>query len=84
MGPDGVPGDVLKLGGDVMFPYLARLLGITILLFQVTGKEPYWFLLTRGRSICSHNLQTSQFNLGALQANGTLHNRIPKGSLRYE
>jgi hypothetical protein len=30
VGPDGVPGDILKLGGEVMFPYLARLVGITV------------------------------------------------------
>jgi hypothetical protein len=30
IGPDGVPGDILKLGGEAMIPYLARLLEITI------------------------------------------------------
>jgi hypothetical protein len=27
---DGVPGEILKLGGEAMIPYLARLLDITI------------------------------------------------------
>ena len=30
MGPDGVPGDILKVGGEAMFPFLARLLDITV------------------------------------------------------
>jgi len=30
MGPDGVPGEILKLGMEAMIPYHARLLGITI------------------------------------------------------
>jgi len=29
VGPDRVPGEILKLGGEVMIPYLARLLDIT-------------------------------------------------------
>jgi hypothetical protein len=30
IGPDGIPGEVLKLGGEAMIPYLARLLEMTI------------------------------------------------------
>jgi hypothetical protein len=30
IGPDGVSGEILKLGGEAMIPYLARLLVITI------------------------------------------------------
>jgi hypothetical protein len=30
VGPDGIPGKILKLGGEAMIPYLARLLDITI------------------------------------------------------
>ena len=30
MGPDGVPGKILKLGREAMIPYLARLLDITV------------------------------------------------------
>jgi len=30
VGPDGVPGDILKVGGEAMFPFLARLLDITV------------------------------------------------------
>jgi hypothetical protein len=29
-GPDGIPGQILKLGGEAMIPYLARLLEITM------------------------------------------------------
>ena len=30
MGPDGISGEFLKLGGEAMIPYLARLLDITV------------------------------------------------------
>ena len=30
IGPDGIPGEILKLGGEAMIPYLARLLDITM------------------------------------------------------
>jgi hypothetical protein len=30
IGSDGIPGEILKLGGEAMIPYLARLLEITI------------------------------------------------------
>jgi len=30
MGPDGVPGRILKLGREAMIPYLVRLLEITV------------------------------------------------------
>ena len=30
VGPDWVSGEILKLGGEAMIPYLARLLGITM------------------------------------------------------
>ena len=30
VGPDCIPGEILKLGGEVMIPYLARLLYITM------------------------------------------------------
>jgi hypothetical protein len=30
VGPDGVSGEILKLGGEAMIPYLARLLDIII------------------------------------------------------
>jgi hypothetical protein len=45
-----VPGEIQKLGGEVMTPFLARLLEILLkmLLSQVTGKKPLWFLFTKG------------------------------------
>jgi hypothetical protein len=30
VGPDNIPGDILKMGGEAMIPYLARLLDISI------------------------------------------------------
>jgi hypothetical protein len=30
IGPDGIPGEILKLGGEAMIPYVARLLNIMI------------------------------------------------------
>ena len=30
IGPDGISGEILKLGGEAMIPYLARLLDVTI------------------------------------------------------
>ena len=30
VGPDEIPGEILKLGGEAMIPYLARLLDITM------------------------------------------------------
>jgi hypothetical protein len=30
VGPDGIPGEILKLGGEDITPYLARLLGISL------------------------------------------------------
>ena len=44
VGPDSISGEILKLSGEAMIPYLARLLDITvnntIVLCQLTGKEP--------------------------------------------
>ena len=41
VGPDGVPGEILKLGGEAMTPFLARLLEISLnsLLSQVSWKK---------------------------------------------
>ena len=30
VGPDNIPGDILKMGGEAMVPYLARLFDISI------------------------------------------------------
>ena len=41
-GPDGIPGEILKLDEEAMIPYLMRLQDITkknIILSQVTGKK---------------------------------------------
>ena len=47
--PDGVPGEILKLDGEAMTPYLARLLEISLnnATSKVTGKKPQWFLFTK-------------------------------------
>jgi hypothetical protein len=50
LGPDSIPGEILKLGGEAMIPFLARLLEITLnnATIQVTGEKPLWFLFTKG------------------------------------
>jgi hypothetical protein len=30
IGPDGVPGEILKLGGEAEIPYFARLMDVTV------------------------------------------------------
>jgi hypothetical protein len=42
VGPDGISGEILKLGGEAMIPYLARLLDVTVnnAAIQVIGKRP--------------------------------------------
>ena len=37
VGPDRVSGDILKMGGEAMIPYLARLLNITMNNGTLTG-----------------------------------------------
>jgi len=39
VGPHGIPGEILKLGGEAMIPYFARLLDITMNNNAVTGKK---------------------------------------------
>jgi len=49
VGPDGIPGAILKMGGEAMIPYLARLLDITFNngTIKWTGKRPQLFLFTK-------------------------------------
>jgi hypothetical protein len=49
IGPDGVPGEILKLSGEARTPYIARQLEISLKMLpsQVTGKKPQWFLFTK-------------------------------------
>ena len=37
VGPDGIPGAILKICGEAMFPYLARLLDIKINIGTIPG-----------------------------------------------
>ena len=37
VGPDGIPGEILKLGGEAMIPYLTRLLDIAMNSNVITG-----------------------------------------------
>jgi hypothetical protein len=39
VGPDDIPGDILKMGGEAMIPYLAHLLDISIINGNIPG---YW------------------------------------------
>ena len=50
VGPDGFPDEILKLGGEAMNPFLARIqeVSIKMLLSQMTGKKSLWFLFTKG------------------------------------
>ena len=49
VGPDGAPGEILKLGGVAMTPYLARLLEITRNNATIPKdlKRAKWFLFTK-------------------------------------
>ena len=38
VGPDDIAGEILKLGGEAMIPYLARLLGVTMNNNAIPGK----------------------------------------------
>jgi len=70
-----------------MIPYLARLLDISMNNNAILGdcKKSYSdFHLQRRRSISSWKLQTSQLNLGGLQATGASYSRKPKTSLGNE
>jgi hypothetical protein len=42
VGPDGMPGAILKMGGETMIPYLAQMLDIslTMVIYQGTGLKP--------------------------------------------
>jgi len=45
-----VPGDILKLGGEVMTPFLARLLEISLKNATISSdwkKKTLWLLLTK-------------------------------------
>ena len=59
IGPDRVSGEILKLGGEAMIPYLARLLDIRVNNVTLPGD---WKRATvipihkGGRSIISHEL----------------------------
>ena len=50
MGPDGIPGEILKLGGEATTPYLARLLEISLNRTTTISdwEKPLWFLFTKG------------------------------------
>ena len=45
VGPDGIPGAILKMAGEAMMPCLARLLDVTI--NNGAGKKPQLFLFTK-------------------------------------
>ena len=49
VGPNDIPGDILKMGGEALISYLARLLDISINNGTIPGdwKKPLWSLFTR-------------------------------------
>jgi len=65
-GPDGIAGEILKLVGEAMMPYLAKLLYITMnnMLSQVNGKMLYSSQITNGKSIGIWKIKTGQLILG--------------------
>jgi hypothetical protein len=84
VGLDCIPGEILKMGGEAMIPYLARLLDITI----NNGTIPRdWKKTTMvpickgGRSFGGKKLQASQFNFSGVSANEACHSRIYKTSM---
>jgi len=76
VGPDGIPDAILKMGGEAMIPYLARLLDITInngTIPRDWKKSHSSSYSQRRRSFGSQKLQAGQFNLSSIQTNGTRH-----------
>ena len=87
VGPDGIPGEILKLGGEAMIPYLTRLLDITINNNAIPGDWIKGIVVPTykgGRSIVSWELQTSRLNLGGLQKNGARYSWVPNRCLGNE
>ena len=88
VGPDGIPGAILKMCGEVMIPYLALLLDRMI----NNGTTPrHWkknklscFYSQRRRSFGSQKLWAFQFNLSGTQTNGTRHSRLYTTSVGIE
>jgi hypothetical protein len=70
IGPDGVPGVILKLGGEAMIPYLARLMDITMKNNAIPGDWQKAIVVPiyvqRRRQICSWKLLAGQFDIGGL------------------
>jgi len=52
VGPHGIPGEVLKLDGEPMIPYLARLLDITMNNITIPGdwKKAIVFSIYKGEN----------------------------------
>jgi hypothetical protein len=96
MGPDGVPGKILKLCGETVIPYLVRLLDITVNNATISC---YWKratvvpaykggdgpIVTNYRPVSLTLVVCRQIlNLSGLQTNRKCHSRLPKVSLGYK
>jgi hypothetical protein len=84
VGPDSVSGEILKLGGESMILYLARLLDITInnATIPTDWEKNLVVPIYKGDDrIASLKLQTRQFNLSGQQANGTPYCTVPEENL---
>jgi hypothetical protein len=84
VGPDCLRGEILKLGGEAMIPYLAQLLDVTI----NKGTLPCdWKRSTMipihkgGRSTVMNYRPVSLLNLYSLQTNGTRYSFMSKASV---
>ena len=80
VGPDGIPGAILKkMGGEAMILYLARLLDIRINNGTIPKdwKKIHCFSYSqRRRSFGSQKPEAGQFNLSVMQTNGTRYFRL--------
>jgi len=71
VGPDGIPGKILKFGGEAMITYLARLLDITMTNNAIPGEWKKAIVVPmykgRDRSVVGNYRPAGQINLGGLK-----------------
>ena len=86
VGPDVIPGEILKLGGEATIPKLAKLLDVTTNDNAIQGdwKKALVVPMYRGggpKSKGTWKIQTTQPNLGCLQATEARYRRVTKTSV---
>jgi len=84
VGPDGIPGEILKLGVEAMIPYLARLLDITANNAAIPSDRKRVIVVPIykriDRSVVTTTVQSAQRS--ASKWNN--HSKITKASLGYK